>query len=182
MPELLSGPAGREDGAISLDRERTLLGTFRMRLDSILLPALSNREIRHAERLADIFKVQGCFRLDPRNKVEATIDRRTWGNVSSRGLIGPQHHRIPPELHLGLDEAVSCFSGKCRLTAARCTLDGNDRWWPVTLYRKGELCRAARQNLLLTRPRGIRGVSSASKLPAITREEPFVRSQLSRRS
>lgn len=139
MSALVRGPAGREDDAISLDRERALLGTFRMRLDSISLPALSNRETRHAERLADIFKVQGCFRLDPRNKVEATIDRQTWGNASSRSLIGPQHHRIPPELHLGLDESVLCFSGKCRLTAARYTLDGNDRWWPVVLYRKGEL-------------------------------------------
>ena len=138
MPDPLYGPASHEDEAISLRRERVFLGTFRVRLDNISLPALTNHEIRHAKRLEDIFKVQGCFRLDPRNRAEATIDSPTWEVVSNRGLMEPQRRRVPPELHIGMNESVMCFSGKCRLTAAKGILEGVNRWWPVILYRRGE--------------------------------------------
>ena len=146
------GPASEEDERISLLQESLILGTFRVRLDNILLPTLTNHEIRHAKRLEDIFKSQGCFRLDPCNRAEATIDTPTWEVVSNRGLLGPQHHRIPPELHIGMNEAVLCFNGKCRLAAAKGILDGVDRWWPVILYRRGKPWSTTHQDLSLSHP------------------------------
>lgn len=144
MSSLEHGPFGEEDEAINLCRQQAFLGTFRVRVDNVTLPGFSAREVQHVKRLEEIFQVQGCFRLDSRNRAEATINSSTWRSVSVRSSLEAVSHRVPPELHIGTEETLSCFSGKCRLAAARGVLDGLDRWWPVSIYREGKLDNAAK--------------------------------------
>lgn len=104
------------------------------------LRSKSAREVdeKNVERLVQVYRLEGCQRMDPMHYVPATIESETFVKaVSAAGLDQvalQQPHDEPPLLDLPSTCTVTCLHGKHRLLAAEKFLPASQHWWTVNLY------------------------------------------------
>ena len=108
---------------------------------------------KNVARLVQIYKLEGCLRLDIEHHVPAIIKESelqkslSISNVDGVDLL---KRGSPPELEFSDDVTLICLHGRHRLEAAKEFLLPGDRWWIVDLY--SECMREACQfnlNLML---------------------------------
>ncbi len=128
-----------DDLQIFREKSRTFCGSVKIPLDKIRHEELPNnpRQLnkKNVTTLLNLFRLEGCLRLDPEHHVPALISR----SVVPQGLHpGAEPPRFNPE------HPVVCLHGRHRVEAARKLLTGNeDRWWVVDLYSEGGRARAS---------------------------------------
>lgn len=111
------------------------LGTARVSLDCLLfnLDGESNEE--KANRLVEIFKREGCDRLNDSYAIPGAIAAESLSaslhqsNLTAADLRSPE----PPFLRLPMDTYVRCFYGRHCVEALR-RLKRISPWWTVKLY------------------------------------------------
>ncbi|KAL8770678.1 MAG: hypothetical protein Q9209_003746 [Squamulea sp. 1 TL-2023] len=91
---------------------------------------------KNIKRLLEIFKLEGCRRSEPRNRVPALISpeqyTRLIDGLPNKDLYLKDCNLEPPETTLA--ETLVCLHGKHRLEAARRYLGSGQKWWIVDLY------------------------------------------------
>ena len=132
------------DTTLQNARHRLFIGTVRIRLDKIIFPDDISLKNENIDRLVHIFKIQDCLRLEPQNHLSALIDAAALDDYlrcSSlrREQLRPLSSDTPPELRLPANRVLSCQQGQSRIAAAKVLLQGQNRWWTVDLYLKGDL-------------------------------------------
>lgn len=101
-------------------------------------PSSFTIDAKNVTRLKEVFKLEGCQRLDPDHHIPATIR-----NESLRRALqdaGIEHHMLmdsddPPPIK---PEGLKVLHGRHRLKAAQAFLYPNEQWWIVDLYDDGE--------------------------------------------
>ena len=121
---------------------RLHIATVRVHLDSITFGDDIAFKFKNINRLRRIFELQDCIRLDPANYLSAEIEadlleRFLHASSLSRSQIASWAGDIPPLLRLPPQYALLCAEGQSRIAAAKSTLHGVNRWWPVKLHLKG---------------------------------------------
>ena len=94
---------------------------------------------KNVDRLIQVFKIEGCYRLDPDHHVPATISRQSFEQALQDANIN--HHTLinsddPPLIR---PEGATVLHGRHRLTAAQNYLNPNEQWWVVDFYNDGEV-------------------------------------------
>jgi hypothetical protein len=99
--------------------------------------AVRTYDKKNVDRLARIFKLEGCLRQESGNEIAAIInstvlqDALSQSRISKADLLSPSN---TPWLLLSQDVRLLCLYGQHRIKAARRTLEPGDRWWRVMLY------------------------------------------------
>lgn len=121
-------------------------GTVRVKLEALRFGVEGSRQpdVQNVKRLRQIFQDQGCYRLDPENRIPAVIDQQTLENamqLSGTTLAAllqiPQ--TSPPFLKFPPGFQLQCLKGQSRAKAAEMVLRAEQRWWGVDLYLEGSL-------------------------------------------
>ena len=120
---------------------RLHIATIRVHLDSITFGNDMTYKLKNINRLRRIFDLQECIRLDPANYLSAEIEadlleRFLHASSLSRSQIASWTDDIPPLLRLPPQYTLRCLEGQSRIAAAKLTLHGLNRWWPVKLHLK----------------------------------------------
>lgn len=135
---------------ISARKANHFLGVARIDLDQLAFDVVSpnghrNVSERIQTKLINVFKLEGCRRMEPENFIDALITRDTLSAALGSHQMSVQSFQdsytssngsLRDVLRLRLPEPLQCLSGLHRVAAARCCLNKNDRWWIVRLYEK----------------------------------------------
>ena len=96
------------------------------------------------ERLKSIFENEGCWRLEPENRISAIIDQQSLDDAIQASPAGTTLATllenpcgIPPELRLPPNLRLKCLQGRSRVQAAKAFLSPKERSWAVDLYLEG---------------------------------------------
>lgn len=154
-----------EERKISKDRSANFRGIARVRLECLnfdsedledledLKAKDRDEDIKNVERLEEIFKTGGIWRLEPRHYIPAFIDKQTLDSAIQNSktslkdlLENPEE--FPPELKFPPNYHLECLHGRHRIEAARKVLTPKSNWWIVSLYLKGMILEV--QDLCLT--------------------------------
>ncbi|MAD85118.1 MAG: hypothetical protein CL912_19330 [Deltaproteobacteria bacterium] len=128
------------------DRNSNYLGTACVDLEELEFSSEFVREKNEkiVESLKGKFKKEGCYRLEPRNRVPALIEPFDFLTVLDLSKLTPDNllenpEETPPRLKLPLDLRLSCLHGRQRIEAAKAVLrKPKDRWWTIDLYTDGK--------------------------------------------
>lgn len=128
------------------DRRARFRGTAKIRFDNLEFTNGPRKlDEKTAAYLADKFKRQGIFRMEPKNRLPGVIDAETLQaaldvspEASSQTLLDNPNGN-PPELRLPSGLMIDCRQGHHRIEAAKKLLARKDWWWTVDLYLKGVL-------------------------------------------
>lgn len=99
-------------------------------------------DAKNVERLIQIFKLEGCLRLDLAHHIPAIINAQTLreslyrSQVPDSGLAARQN---PPALFFSDNIHLLCLHGRHRIAAAKEILLPGNTWWTVDLYLDGQL-------------------------------------------
>ena len=98
---------------------------------------------KNIARLLEIFKLEGCRRLESQNHVPALISRAVLQTLLERvpggqSSLNPQDKNKTP-VQVDLDNDLTCLHGRHRIEAAKKYLHPDDKWWVVDLYADGEV-------------------------------------------
>lgn len=99
--------------------------------------AVRTYDKRNVDRLARIFKLEGCLRQESGNEIAAIINSTVLQSALSQSRISKTDLLSPsntPWLLLPQDVRLLCLYGQHRIKAARRTLEPGDQWWRVMLY------------------------------------------------
>lgn len=119
-------------------------GTVRVKLETLKFGIEGSRQldVQNVRRLQHIFQDQGCYRLDPENRIPAVIDQQALENAmrSSDTTLAallqiPQ--TSPPFLKFPAGFRLQCLKGQSRAKAAEMVLRPEERWWGIDLYLEG---------------------------------------------
>ena len=132
-----------EGGVVFYEKQRAYLGAIKYPLQYLEVEddSVNPRQTdpKNIKRLLSIFKLEGCCRLEPRNRVPVLISvaqyERLIERLPERGSTLKNCTIEPPESTLA--EKLVCLHGKHRLEAARRYLGSGQRWWIIDLYRDG---------------------------------------------
>lgn len=100
-------------------------------------PTILALDPKNVERLIQVFKLEGCLRLDIAHHIPAIVNAQTLreslyqSQVPENTLHGRQN---PPALRFPDNTYLLCLHGKHRIAAAREILLPGDTWWTVDLY------------------------------------------------
>ncbi|KAL1845446.1 hypothetical protein Plec18170_009765 [Paecilomyces lecythidis] len=131
----------RYEMAISEQRAAKYRGTVRVRLETLEFGTEGSRQLdaKNVERLQRVFRKEGCYRLEPENRIPAAIDQgsleeamRLSDTTFDDLLEIPQ--TSPPLLKFPAGFRLRCLEGQSRVKAAAETLRPEERWWGVDLY------------------------------------------------
>ena len=106
---------------------------------------------KNVARLVQIFKLEGCNRLDLEHRVPVIIDEELLQRslhqtgVASGDLL---KRHIPPDLTFPASTSLRCLHGRHRIAAARDFLELGHKWWTVDFYSDG-LCSPLKSQLLV---------------------------------
>ncbi|GBF63945.1 hypothetical protein TMEN_6613 [Trichophyton mentagrophytes] len=90
---------------------------------------------KNVERLIEVFRLEGCMRLEPEHHVPALIPQEILeDSLRNSGLEQEEimEYAIPKHLHLAESVRLTVLHGQHRLLAAKQFLW--DKWWVVDLY------------------------------------------------
>jgi hypothetical protein len=129
------------------DRTSNYLGTVCIDLEGLEFSSELVREKNEKiiDSLKAKFKKEGCYRLEPRNRVPALIEQSDFLAVLDLSKLTPSNlldnpEETPPRLKLPQDLRLSCLHGRQRIEAAKAVLrKPKDRWWTIDLYIDGKL-------------------------------------------
>ena len=130
------------------DKLSNYRGTAKIHLKHLTFDSIDQKEnlISHVDpknvaRLIQIFKIEGCLRLNEEHRIAAIISE----GVLEKALKGSSltQHRIlapgdPPQLKFDGVTTIRCLHGKHRIAAAKEVLVVGDKWWVVDLYSDGK--------------------------------------------
>lgn len=125
----------KKDIQIFREKSRAFCGSVKIPLDKLQHEEIPDNprqcDEKNITRLVDVFSRDGCYRLEPYNRVPALIPRsalpaRDFHTGENLELFDPKWPLV--FLH-----------GQHRIEAAKRFLPGNDRWWTVDLFADGEL-------------------------------------------
>ena len=94
---------------------------------------------KNLERLTQIFKLEGCLRLDLEH-VPAIISNEILANSLRHSRVNFEDLRrrgSPPTLEFPEGFTLQCLHGKHRIAAAKNILLPGNKWWTVDLYSDG---------------------------------------------
>lgn len=94
------------------------------------------------KNLVNIFRLEGCFRLEPEHHVPVLISERLLEDVlreTQKRRADLMGYGEPPHLLLADDVRLKVLHGQHRLLAAEQYLW--DKWWVVDIYSDGKLLR-----------------------------------------
>ena len=91
---------------------------------------------KNVARLVQIFKLEGCDRLDIEHRVPVLIDSQILRQslVASRKSNSDLLGEIPPTLSFPVNTQLKCLHGRYRLAAAKEFLEHGNKWWTVDFY------------------------------------------------
>lgn len=95
---------------------------------------------KNVDRLARVFELEGCWRLELGHYITAVIDNGTLQQAMNLSGVSLEDMKDPtnlPWLTLPGNCQISCLYGIHRIAAAMQILLPGDRWWSVTLYNDG---------------------------------------------
>lgn len=104
-------------------------------------PADLTIDPKNVERLIQVFKLEGCLRLDLAHHIPAVINAQflreslRHSQIPETSLYGRQN---PPALSFPDNTYLLCLHGKHRIAAAKNILLPGDMWWTVDLYLDGQ--------------------------------------------
>ena len=121
------------------EKERAYLGSAKLALHKIEFvdnPANSARPLdpKNVNRLMSIFELEGCFRLEKRNRVPVLLSEENFARAKTSGKTFAKPG--DPDWLL-LDTSVKCLHGRHRIAAANQVLGPGEKWWVVDIYREG---------------------------------------------
>ncbi|KAF4765573.1 hypothetical protein HAV15_003280 [Penicillium sp. str.  len=135
------------DGELQLTTERRLKyqGTAKINLSQITYHPCVARQLdqKNVERLCEVFRKDGCNRLDVQHHVTALVTRRHLKHARREAQISAEEllTNLPdkyPFLSFPSGQ-IQCLHGQHRLRAAAEVLAPSERWWTVDLYLDGEI-------------------------------------------
>ena len=101
------------------------------------IPAALKLDDKNVGRLMQIFKLEGCKRLEPEHHIPALIEETVLEqSLVQSGLQLGSLRDIPPVLELPDNYRLVCLHGKHRIAAANRFLLPGNKWWTVDLYLK----------------------------------------------
>ena len=120
-----------------LNQRRAFCGSIkcpirRLRFESITVDP-RQLDPRNVARLLEIFKLEGCRRLEPQNHVPALISPLVFNALVERvpGGLNPQD-QTPVLVDPTSD--LKCLHGRHRIEAAKKYLHPDEKWWIIDLY------------------------------------------------
>ena len=132
-----------EEKLIVQDKQAHFRGTAKVKLKHLKFEEhLTLFDPSNVSRLVNIFKLEGCARLDPDHHVPVVIHESQLksalgqSHASEADLLKPLQTE-PPELFFPSGFTLTCLHGQHRIAAAREFLLPGDQWWIVDLYVSG---------------------------------------------
>lgn len=133
------------DAELQLTTERRLKyqGTAKIDLSQISCHPCVARQLdqKNVERLCEVFRKDGCNRLDVQHHVTAVVNRRHLKRARREAQITPEELLTNPSDKYPIlsfpSSQVQCLHGQHRLNAAAEVLAPSERWWTVDLYLDG---------------------------------------------
>ena len=131
-----------------LAKQRHFNGSARIELNKLDFTASqdpsasSYLDPKNVARLARIFSLEGCLRLDLDHHVPALVSDAQLQQALIRSHVEAAalaNHQSPPLLIFPESTILRCLHGKHRIAAARSILEPGDKWWTVDLYSDGTL-------------------------------------------
>ena len=101
----------------------------------------SHLDPKNVDRLEEIFRLEGCQRLEEEHRIAATIDDQVLEEALGRSALTKAslvQQSDPPELKFEATTTLRCLNGKHRIAAAQRVLVVGDKWWIVDLYTSGQ--------------------------------------------
>lgn len=124
-------------------KQSRFYGSAKIHLKHLVFPQLSNAltlDAKNIERLTQIFRLEGCQRLDIEHHVPAVINDDILSQClhhSGLGLENLRRQGSPPSLEFPENFTLECLHGKHRIAAAKDILLPGNKWWIVDLYSDG---------------------------------------------
>lgn len=124
----------------SAEKQRYFVGSAKIHLKHLNFGIESTNltiDSKNVDRLIQVFKLEGCLRLDLEHHIPAVISEQTlheslaYSRIDSTELHRRQN---PPTLLLAENIYLPCLHGKHRIAAARTLLLPGNTWWTVDLY------------------------------------------------
>jgi hypothetical protein len=125
------------------DRSASFRGTGRVELDLLDFQKPSaNLPSKNVARLRQIFRNEGCFPLEPENRIVALVTKERLGDMLRASAITSDQlldnpNGVPPVLRIPRHSPLRCLDGRSRVEAAKGVLVPGKRYWAVDLYLKG---------------------------------------------
>ena len=89
-------------------------------------------DAKNVTRLVEIFKLEGCRRLEVEHHIPASISRDEFGGLNRQ--VGGRIKENSEPLPVKPSRNLTYLHGKHRIGAARQYLHPDDKWWVVDLY------------------------------------------------
>ncbi|EED21208.1 conserved hypothetical protein [Talaromyces stipitatus ATCC 10500] len=126
------------DVALFREKSRFFLGRAKIQLANLNFDRnIQLHEKVHVDKLVDVFRGEGCHRLDPWNHVPVAIDRNTLSaRLRLAGLDNDDLIREGEPPLLRFTTPLRVLHGRRRLLAAEEYLW--DKWWIAELYSDGD--------------------------------------------
>ncbi len=133
------------EGANFAEKQRYFIGSAKIHLKHFDFGVHSTSltlDTKNIDRLIQVFKLEGCLRLDLEHHIPAIISNQTLQESLARSAVdGTELHRqqSPPTLLFPEDTYLPCLHGKHRIAAAKTLLLPGNTWWTVDLYLDSQL-------------------------------------------
>jgi hypothetical protein len=133
-----------ENDVLSFREESTFfLGRAKVQISNLDFDRVVQiHEKRHVEKLVDVFRGEGCHRLDPWNHVPAIVSPSLLSeSLQAAGLQSADLMREGEPIALEFSMNLQLLHGRRRLLAAEADEYLWNKWWVVELYSDGRPCR-----------------------------------------
>ena len=131
----------REKRAAFYGRAKVALSN--LRFEDAYIHGTRPLDSSNVDRLAEIFELEGCLRLDPDHYVPAIINQNAFTKaLQISGLpqgLPTSSSDEPQWLSLDPQSYLTCLHGRHWLAAARRFLGPSESWWVVDIYSDGLL-------------------------------------------
>lgn len=129
---------GRDD-FLQKDKAQHFEGSAKVPITQLdFLP--STLDVKNIVRLRQIFNLEGCFRLDPANRIPAIVTQSEIKKALDHAKLQKSRLTKPNSIPLYLafeGTKLLCLYGRHRIAAVKDVLNAGDRWWTIDLYSGG---------------------------------------------
>src|ERR1700761_7616141 len=137
---MLQGLADEQQLRLCEDRSTNFRGTGCFELDLLDFEKPTTAvDSDNVVRLRTIFRKEGCFPLEPENRIAAIISEGTLKAVLKASAVTNDQllenpNGVPPILKLPAGRRLRCLEGLSRVEAAKRVLLPGKKHWAVDLY------------------------------------------------